>query len=351
MLQEFLHWWFGQLGAMAAPVLARFRQEQSASYRLSLDKRSATLFRLSDGEEVLLPLPTVGEGLSLEHLRTLATSSRSGRHSLSVSLAPDTFLFRRLRLPLAAKSSLAETIQYQVPLHTPFQADSCYYAYGAFPQEQRKDHIDIWLAVLPREPLHHLLEALGFPPSGNVLPARLPPGPDGALCITLHADRPAGPYRAARRFALAGLALLWLTAISLHLHNRNLEYDQLQQTLTELRSRAVHLQALQDRVDTIRTQLSRLATLRAETPEPSRLLAALTRTLDDQTWLQRLDLHDGRLALFGSSSRTGDLVTQLEALPELGDIQLDTSISAPGNKPSDHFQIKAKMILPGKSGA
>ena len=155
-----------------------------------------------------------------------------------------------------------------------------------------------------------------------------------------------------RRMRVAWLVLvgLWLGVLALHTYKQHQTQQELDKTLDGLRTRALEVSQLRDRLASTEAQARHLTELKASTPSPLLLLNALTQELDDQTWLQGLELRGEQVTLRGISSAPATLIETLEGTTLLKEVRFDAAITRDGRGQGDRFNISAKLEPPAEEG-
>ena len=103
---------------------------------------------------------------------------------------------------------------------------------------------------------------------------------------------------------------------------------------------------LRDRLDQARSQAKWLSEHRQQAISPLMLIDTLTRQLDDQSWLQGLELKGRHLTLRGISSSPAALLETLEASRLLRDVKFQAAITRDSRAQGDRFNISARLERP-----
>ena len=269
---------------------------------------------------------------------------------IRLTLAPEEYLVRKLTLPRAARGHLVEAVGYQLPQLTPFTADQLLYACGEAPDSPADGQIAVWLVAIPRQRIDRALALIGQLPPDGALPLRVPPGHNEQLVVSWPVRESGTSPRRRMRLAWIGLAVLWVAVLGIHLHNRQQTQSTLDHTRDELRARAIEVARLRDRLDSARSQMAWLSEHRQDGISLLELLDTLTQQLDDQTWLQGLELSGQRLTLRGISSSPATLLETLEGSKLLKDVRFEAAITRDGRGQGDRFNISARLEPPVKDG-
>lgn len=147
-----------------------------------------------------------------------------------------------------------------------------------------------------------------------------------------------------------GLAATWVLAIALLVHDQQREYDALIATHDALRSEAVDVGQLRERLDLAQAQFDAIVQRRRDAVSALGLLGELTETLDDETWLVNLELQGADLSLQGVSATPAALIETLEDSELLSDVRFEAAITQAGREAGSRFNISAKAT-PTAAGA
>ena len=136
----------------------------------------------------------------------------------------------------------------------------------------------------------------------------------------------------------------------LHVHRQQQTQQQLDAELKELRARAVEVSDLRDRLSVARAQLDELTRHRTSARSPLVLLDTLTQRLDDQTWIQGLDLRGDDLRLRGISTAPASVIETLEASTLLQEVRFEAAITRDGRGQGERFNVSARLEAPAQDG-
>ena len=353
MLRDFFNWWFGQLkDLLPGGLKSRMRQELCLLY-LDIGAQQVDIhasFHNKPHRFGKVAIDADPEGLP-ELQRFLAELPRRPDRIL-VRVAQDRYLSREVELPLATEENLTETIGFQLDQLTPFTPEQVLYFCGVSERLPAQKKLKAWLAVTPTEQVDKALQLLGGPPPA---PARMPrqaPQPDGPLQIMFR------PYGQSDSRGFGGtlvlalvFALLLAGAFTLHVLNRIETRDLLAEELNQVRIQANEAAETRQTLQRLQQQSSQLAGLRSDEPRFIAFWDDLSERLDDQTWLQRLDLRDGTINLQGVADNAPRLIEQLEASPYLREVSFASSVTRDRASSKDRFNISARFVEPKAGGA
>jgi general secretion pathway protein L len=343
---EFLQWWRSQLLDLMPAALRSAWQQDRDKLVLRIDGDTVELGSPAQGITTRFELAEPGGMVRPPVVDEFMARLRRRPQRLSLVLAPDEYLLRRLTLPRAAQGNLPEAVGYQLPQLTPFSASQLIYACGETSDSPPDGPLAVWLAAVPRQHVARVLALIGEETPSGYLPLRRPPAAGEPLELSwrLPETSALGPHRT--RLAWLGLAVLLLGVLGLHLYHQRQAQARLDETREELRVRALEVAELRDRLAAAEAQAAKLGALKQSAQSPLALLEALSEQLDDQTWLQGFELRNGRLTLRGISAAPATLIETLEATRVLRDVRFDSAITRDGRSQGDRFNISAQLERP-----
>lgn len=347
---DFLHWWRTQISDLVPAVLRGTWQNAKTTLALKIDGSQLELSASQAARPVTCELPSTDEAPRPAQVSEFLAGLPGLPQRVRLTLAPEEYLLRHLTLPRAAQAHLAEAVGFQLPQLTPFAADQLLYACGEMPDSPSSGPLSVWLVAIPRRRIGRALALIDQTPPENPLPLRSPPAPGGNIELAWRVRSQTATPRRHMRLAWSALVALWLTVFGVHIYQQRQEQAALDEKLMDLRARAAEVVQLRARLADATAQAAWLAGRRQSTASPLMLLDTLTQQLDDQTWLQALDLQGRRLTLRGISSSAASLIETLEANPFLKDVRFDAAITRDNRGQGDRFNISATLEPPLQDG-
>lgn len=322
-LRQFLSWWGGQLADWLPEGLRR----RLTAHRTVLllrpgdDNTWRVLLRHGRQEHLLGQWP----GLDAEQLRTALRPHPTPQH-IELQLPADQYLARQVELPLAAADDLSQAVGYQIETLTPFRRDQQWLFCGEQQRLPDGKRLRAWLVAVPHRAAAVLgelgLEVSGAPERGP----RQAPAAGAPLRLGFRPRQAGGGLPLGWLLAALNLAALLLAA-GLHLDNRQAELALLKNQGRGLQQQAIAASDLAHEAEQLQQRLDTLQRLRQEHPLRVAVLEELSRRLDDQTWLQRLELRGQQLRLQGSSTDASALIGALDAAPLFSDVRFEAALT------------------------
>jgi len=309
---EFFAWWMGELKQLLPESWqARLRL---ATRRLSMEVSDTSLKLGIQESHQINPLETIlldqDAALAQKQIKTLL--DQDDLHELPRFLVLDNkwVLHKQLKLPVAAEANLQQVLSFEMDRQTPFRASEVYFDWRMLPPGAEPGEIRLELVVAPRRAVDPLLEKLaarGLAPEGidvekeghclglNLLPADL----------RHHTINP----KTRLNYGLAGAVLLLLIVVMTQsLGARAERVTELEQAIAEVQDEARRVQRLKTQVEDTSDAASFLARKRSMMPLAVEVLAEVTRTLPDGTYLDRLVVSEDSVIMQGKSGNAQQLI-------------------------------------------
>ncbi len=345
MLQEFVAWYGRQLAAMLPSLTARRGGNGNGLVVAaeSLDGRAPAVRLLQSrrGQEAALGR-FILEGPGLEAARAALGGRRAA--PVILRLPAGTLLERSVALPLAAESSLARVIQYEMDRYTPFAAEDVFWSAEVQGRDRTQGRLQARILLVPRARLQSLLpplKALGM------TPAALEGQPAGSTFVRrLLVGQP--DERRARRtrralFAVAGAcAALAIAAVALPFVRQSQAADAVEQRIAALQPSVTQAEALRQKLAAQAAGSDAIQREQALVGEPLEAIAALTQILPDDTFLTALGLQKRQLTIEGQSANAARLIGSLSTDPVIRNAAFAAPVTR-SDSGADLFSIKAEV--------
>ncbi|MGH7079577.1 MAG: PilN domain-containing protein, partial [Acetobacteraceae bacterium] len=359
MLSAFLRWWVGELAGLI-PARWRGPETGSAAIVVSLASLEAAApeaviaVQSRRGEEVLCRTLLDEAGA----IAVRAILSRRRRPSRSILRLPGTALLEReVTLPLAAEWDPVAVIGNDLDRLTPFGREELVWTAETMGRDRARGRLFVRLSFVPRAVLAGslpLLARLGLQP--EAIEVALPDRPgaggkadggkaDGGAFRRLPLDgRDHHDRQERRRLRLAGacVAVLAVAACVQPFVRQSLAERATAARIAALGPEVSEALALRGRIGNAADGADAIKALRTASGDPVRILAALTRILPDDTWLESLTLSHRQLAITGRSARAAHLIGLIAAAP----LFRNPAFTAPvirAPEGGDEFSIRAEL--------
>jgi general secretion pathway protein L len=323
LIADFVDWWLGELRALVPGALRRRLTGSRQRVVLALDAEAATLHVETNGERAALGRLSLADELlasralaALLEENGLAPRLRDGSAEASLRLPAERSLNTVMRLPLAAKSNLAEVVEFELDRYTPFRPDQVLFAARIGGEDAQAGLLDVEVVMVPRLVADQALGAaqrLGFSPTRIDVS-----GADGGEPITgnlLHAARDRSWWRADRKVVTAlavAATVLAIVAVDLPIVLAQRAEQSLSERFAAVKQQALEAATLQKKIDTLRHAKLFLVERRRTTPTISQLLFETTHVLPDDTSLISWQVTGDEVQLQGITKSAAELVGVIE---------------------------------------
>jgi general secretion pathway protein L len=342
-LRALWDWWVSQLADWVPETLRQRLADRRDVLVIVLGRHEMTAHAVVDGTRH--EIGGLGHGPA-DRQRTTLSAAVAGLPrrpaDVELRLEPGEYLRRDFDLPLAAEDNLREAVELQLDRLTPFNADAVVFQCGIRERDPAAKRLGVWMAAAPAGHIHQLLDWLGEPRNLMPRPTRAPPLPDQPFALRYALRR---EKRTGVRWVLvvANVALL-VAAVVVHLQNRDAELGQLQDAVAKVRRDAAEAGELSERADQLRGAASTLVDRRTARPQLVEVLEDLSRRLPDDTYLQRFEVHQSEVRLFGVSAAATNLIRLLEESPLLADVRFESSVTRDAATGKERFNIVARLV-------
>lgn len=318
-LNAYWRWWLGELKALMPDS---WREKlQHAMRRVTLEVGDGTIeLGVEENQTVerreTFPLSQDSD-LQKQQARDLLAEQELLEVPRVLLLESKGVLRKEVRLPVAAESNLRQVLRFEMDRQTPFRADDVYFDWRILGHDKEAGQVRIDLVVVPRA---------GIDSTNQMLASR----GLGVSCVDiLHEGRPLGlnllpPDRRIKvinrkvrlnQVLAAGAVILVALAMGLSLYLRSHQVSELEQAIEEVREEALRVQRIRDQINDTMESAGFLAQRRMATPMAVDVLADVTETLPDDTYLDRLVVGPNSVQMQGKSQNAQQLIERVNESP------------------------------------
>lgn len=309
---EFVRWWLSELKQMLP---------ESWQQRLRLATRRITI--LLDGASIRIGVEDGGvirdlgefplqqdAALQQTQVRALIEQHELADMPRFLLLDESRVLRKPLRLPAAAEANLRQVLAFEMDRQTPFRASEVYFDWRIAQGSKEAAEIALELLVAPRKIIDAACDqvtARAFAPTGvDILEG------GRALGVNLlPPERRVGVVNPRTRLnygLAAAAAVLLVVVMAQSLNLRAGRVAELEAAIAEVQDDARRVQRLREQVQETGEAASFLTRKRARVPMAIEVLADVTRTLPDDTYLDRLVIGPDGVTMQGKSRNTQQLI-------------------------------------------
>lgn len=316
---QFLKWW-GDALRDAMPSRLRERM-QYARRKLLIQMQDGEIAFSIDNAKSVQALDVVSAELDLQlqqqRIREIVQQHELDEVGRDLLLSEDLVLRTRVTLPIAAESNLAQALAYEMDRNTPFRADEVFFGWRELVRDRENRQLRLELYVTPREGVVaqvEQLKRLGLAPTGVDINSA-----GGPLGMNLLPE--AMRYRVVNQqvrlnwmiAAVTVFLLVFVMAQSLWLREHQVE--AIGKAIDDVRAEAQAVQQIRKQIDDASEAAGFLQVRKIDNGYKVELLAELTRILPNDTYLDRLSMHDGQIQMQGKSGNAQSLIELVNASP------------------------------------
>jgi general secretion pathway protein L len=346
MLRDLLRWWVGQL---ADSVPERWRHFGSTSGDAlvitpiepvagGINAVAASLRR--NGKEMPLGRFSLG-GAGLAGLPQL-----NGRPAV-LRLSESDVLLKTVTLPLAAERQLDQVLAFEMERETPFGTDEIYWSHFVTERDRQRGQLLVQLLLVPRASLAPLLGALadfGITPKRAEIAAGK--NQNCYLPLDAHSGRLHDGATSARLLRWAAVTLcasLAVAAVAIPFACQSWDLAELDQKIAAGRAAVAEAETLRGEIERLSGMANLIESERDKAGRPLVTLAALTRMLPDDTYINELQLQQHKLTISGRSAAASRLISALSAGNQLRNPTFAAPVTRIEATRSEIFSITAEV--------
>jgi general secretion pathway protein L len=341
-MRVFLSWWFGQLAGLLPDIVTRGTRRQPDAAILDIGTDTATLLMRAGGITT-----SIGQGSADEvGMRDLAQALREEKSVPSLvvlRLPPDSVLRKSLSFPALARRDLKNLLGYEIDRETPFARDEVYWSYAIRRQDSMHGRLEVELLLVPRRCVDSVIEAArraGFDPAA----VEVESGAHGHDLVHLTGETPSVSGRREWPFvqrAAAAAAFALIAAVAPFAY-QEWEIASADATTASLQAQADEATALRQSAD----QLVRTAEFFKTNDRRGgglAMLAAVTRSLPEDSYLTALTLRGNRLTISGLSPSAAQLVGLFAHSPVFREPSFDSPVVGSDDGNLERFTISVSL--------
>lgn len=350
-LPRFWRWWTGELLSFLPPRWREVLTVEDACVVLQAEGEGFAVSAERGGlRRPLLSLASDEREQWAQLLERGLDDSRRGQRR--VLMLPASRLLRRtLSLPAAALENLDAVLGFELDRQTPFKADQVYFDSRVLRQDAGAKQVQIELLVVPKPVLDTELTQLGSIAAGlsavDVVDAH---GSRLGVNLLPPSQRASMPraHAIAQSALLAVSVLLVLFGMGQVTDNRLGAVESMRAQVEVQRENARAVVALRKQLEDAAAAANFLAVQKQTQASMLQLLSEITRTLPDDTFLERLSVSGNQVSITGFSGQATRLVGFLQESPLLRDAALNGSIQPDPRVARDRVTITVNYGPPAQ---
>jgi len=349
-LPAFLAWWLGELRACLPQRWQESLRVQEAEIWVHVADDRMFFERVDrNGHEVIGEWPRAGDPPGERDVLSLIGEDQA-RLPRILLLPRRTALIRRLSFPAAATGNIRALVGFEIDRQTPFRSDQVEFDCRPLDGEANAKHVAVELAVLPRELLNAQLAALGDLANRlDGVDTEAEGGRSGFNFLPIERRRPRDyrPMLINAALLTASLALLVIAMAQL-VDNRRDAVVAVEAEVEAQRAQARTTAQLRKNLDEAAAAANFFAEHKAQRPSLVELIDALTATLPDDTFVERITVMGSDISLTVQSGSAAKLIELFQDSPVFRDPTLVGPVQPDAQSRKDRATLTLQVVAPGE---
>lgn len=347
---KFFRWWLGELRQAMPAAWQERLQHAMRRVTFTLNRDALTVGvdesrRLSELASFILSQDATLQRQEVEDLLEQNELREAPRFLL---LDRSAILAKELKLPLAAESNLAQVLGFEMDRQTPFRAANVYFDWKVIERSASPGQLRLQLYVVPRPEVDQAVTRLAN--RGLGLAGVDVRDGDRTLGLNLlpveQRVRAANP-RTRFNLVLAGACVVLLVLVMAQsLYLRAHQIAELESAIAAVQDEAREVAQIRKQIEDASEAAGFLASRRAESPLAIEVLADVTRTLPDDTYLDRLVIGPSSVQMQGKSQNAQQLIEKVNESPLLDAAAFRGSTRLDARTGLEIFEVNASITLP-----
>lgn len=350
LVKQGVDWWLGEMTRLLTRLTGGRLQRRRDTVIIDIGGNEARFSLQSNGQ--VSPLGSVAHDARLlpAQIQNSIIGDQPGRRALVLRIASSQGLTKTLTLPFAVEGNLTQVVSFEVARQTPFQPEQVYYDHQISDRDDKAKMVEVRLAVIPKPAVDDklgLLEKWDLKPT--VLELVDDAGATEARIQLQTASAASGePQDRMRRYRLVTVAAVLSVAVLvvLALVSKTGEQSDLEARIEAVRADAAQAAAMRSEIRQKMGRHSFLYSRKRQVPAMTAILNEITRLLPDNTWLNRVEVRDMEVEIYGNSPQASTLIAILERSSYLSRVRFRSPVTRDERASNDRFHISA-TVAPG----
>jgi general secretion pathway protein L len=339
-MRGFLSWWFAQLAGLLPDVVTRASARATDAAILDLGADAFNLLIRLRGTSTFVAQASADDA-GLQELAQAIRAEKTAPSLLVLRPTRDHVLAKRLCFPLTARRDLKQLLGFEIDRETPFAREEVYWHYAVHRQDQAHGRLEVDLCLVPRRAVDPFIEGArraGLAPSAIEVEAS-----PGIMLVPLETDSPR--FRAERPLIplAAGAGALALIALAAPFVYQEWAIASANATIASFEDQAREAASLRQAADQLGRTINFLTKDGKRHTDALAILAAVTRSLPDDSYLTALSLRGTRLTMSGLSPAAAELVGLFAHSPLFREPGFDSPVVESENGDLESFTISVSL--------
>jgi general secretion pathway protein L len=354
-LSQFWAWWTVELRAMLPAAWQNALEAGNNKLFVALEDDELTLGVLDRDQLADLIIVSVGDESAQNFIREYCSEHLLNIHTAVLAVGRAQAVVKNLSLPGAVEENLEGMLIFEMDRHTPFSAENVYFTHRVVSRDRVAEKIAVELVVVPRRSAAAVMDrlaAVGITASSMVVRLQEIVLAAGDLVASANLltheskDRNRSEIRQNRRHLEFAVVVLTVLALLIPTVHNGLQKRSLQQDVDVAKVSATKAQDAQRQLHELVQPGEEFLRLRSSTPLAVAVLNEVTRILPDDTWLDRVEVNQGRVRLQGESEQAAVLLALIEDNNMFSDAKFSSTITRNARSERERFGLEASINEP-----
>jgi general secretion pathway protein L len=280
----------------------------------------------------------------------------NGHHdqeTITILLVPENkVLVRPLTLPSATGDDIRQVLGFEMDRKTPFTAEDVYFdhAITGHDQDARRIHVDLLIAM--KNQIDEIVDTVRSWDIGPdiITTKKLLHGPNDINLLPPEERRGQNGQADHLTPVIAIIAfLLFIAAFYSPLIQQTKILEELENKVTKDHDTVVAVQALKKEKETILEESFFLTEKKGARIATIDVIDELTKIMPDDTWINRFNIRNNELQIYGESTAASSLIEVMESSGYFSDTHFRSPVTQNNVTKKDKFHISATLVEEGSS--
>jgi len=306
VLNRAMGWWFFELGEILR-LVNRLKKQNILEFEFP-----------AEGEPIL----SSGD----------VTQNPGGLRNVRLKLDDHRLLYRKIKLPAAARKNVARVVSYEFDKYFPINAEEALFSCTVTPPETGAASIEIEIWAVSRALIDAYLSMIQRQHQIEIRNLAITNG-DGQALITRDIEKERrleneNRHAASARVLNIIIAGLLLALLVYPVKRMDVYLEQQQQEIARLEKQAQPVIELRQKIMAMDKRFRSLVDINKESPHQAYLWSYLTRSISNQVILYRMEIDGRKIAVSGKTGSVESLLRSLESNQRVTDVKITGPVKA-----------------------
>ena len=258
--------------------------------------------------------------------------SISGRKNISLKLADRNFLYRKIKLPMAARKNFDRVIHYEFNKYFPIDAEDAFFSSRIIQPKVGAASIEIEIWAIPKALVNMYLSMIQQNHPIEIRKLALLDNEDREL-ITLDIEKAqrlenGAEYAGFERVLGLVVTGLVLAMVIYPVSRMDSYLAQQKQNIASLEKQAQPVIELRKKILALDKRFQELVEKKMENPDQAYLWSYITKAVADKAILEQLQINGRKVQISGKSPSVEKLIRSLESEPQIAEVKIAGQVTS-----------------------